>query len=145
MTTSRSGAATIHVRHSTPHQQARQGYLATASTLGHMASNPPPPPPPPPVSGDREKSDDKSGTQRETPGWSRYILWILIGTLLTVMLVNYFTGGESREQVTYSNFLERVAAGRSDRSQIQQQRRRHHLHQRTRRVRDHWPHTATRR
>ncbi len=76
-----------------------------------MASSPPPPPPPPPVSGDREKSDDKSGTQRETPGWSRYILWILIGTLLTVMLVNYFTGGESREQVTYSNFLERVAEG----------------------------------
>ena len=76
-----------------------------------MASNPPPPPPPPPVSGDREKSDDKSGTQRETPGWSRYILWIVIGTLLTVMLVNYFTGGESREQVTYSNFLERVAQG----------------------------------
>ena len=33
MTTSRSGAATIHVRHRTPYQQARQGYLAAASTL----------------------------------------------------------------------------------------------------------------
>ncbi|MDE0701982.1 MAG: ATP-dependent zinc metalloprotease FtsH [Acidimicrobiaceae bacterium] len=76
-----------------------------------MASNPPPPPPPPPMSGDREKPDDKSGTRRESPGWSRYILWIIIGTLLTVMLFNYFTGGDSREQVTYSNFLERVADG----------------------------------
>ena len=38
-------------------------------------------------------------------------MWIAVGTLLTVMLVNYLTGGESREQVTYSNFLERVGQG----------------------------------
>ncbi len=77
-----------------------------------MASNQqPPPPPPPPLSDDREKPEGKSGARRDSPSWSRYILWTAIGTLLTVMLVNYLTGGDSREQVTYSNFLERVGQG----------------------------------
>ena len=64
-----------------------------------MASNPPPPPPPPPTpkSGDRGKPEDKGAPQRKSPSWSRYILWIAVGALLTVMLVNYLTGGESRE------------------------------------------------
>ena len=78
-----------------------------------MASNPPPPPPPPPPpqSGDREKPEDKGATRRDRPGWTRYILWIAVGALLTVMLVNYLTGGDSREEVTYSNFLASVDQG----------------------------------
>lgn len=63
------------------------------------------------MSDDREKLDEKGGGRRDTPSWTRYLLWIVIGTLLSVMLVNYFTGGNSREQVTYSNFLEQVAQG----------------------------------
>lgn len=79
-----------------------------------MASNPPPPPPPPiptPRSDDRETPEEKSANRREAPSWSRYILWIAVGTVLTVIVVNYLTGGESREQLTYSNFLERVGQG----------------------------------
>jgi cell division protease FtsH len=72
-----------------------------------MASNPPPPPPPPP------RDDDKPGRalRQDGNGWSRYAVWILIGSVLAIFLVTALLPSESREAVDYSDFLERVNRG----------------------------------
>ncbi len=71
-----------------------------------MASNPPPPPPPPPPQSDGDGSD--GAKSRTSTGWSRYAVWILLGSVLAVFLVTSLAGDDSREDVVYSDFLERV-------------------------------------
>ena len=73
-----------------------------------MAPNPPPPPPPP-----RPRDEDKpSGSSRpEARGWSRYAIWILLGSVLAIFIITAVIPSEGREKVDYSDFLERVAAG----------------------------------
>jgi cell division protease FtsH len=72
-----------------------------------MASKPPPPPPPPPRDG------DKAGPslRKESSGWSRYAVWILLGSVLAIVLVTALLPSDSRESVDYSDFLERVTDG----------------------------------
>lgn len=71
-----------------------------------MASNPPPPPPPPP-----RNSDRPGGSARPDSGWSRYAVWILLGSVLAILAVTAFLPGDSRESVDYSFFLEQVSRG----------------------------------
>ncbi|MEQ8840617.1 MAG: ATP-dependent zinc metalloprotease FtsH [Acidimicrobiales bacterium] len=69
-----------------------------------MASNPPPPPPPPP-----RGSDKPGGLPRpENTGWSRYAVWILLGSVLAILAVTALLPGDDRESVDYSFFLEQV-------------------------------------
>jgi cell division protease FtsH len=72
-----------------------------------MASKPPPPPPPPPRDG------DKAGPslRKESSGWSRYAVWILLGSVLAIVLVTALLPSDSRESVDYSDFLDRVTDG----------------------------------
>jgi len=71
-----------------------------------MASNPPPPPPPPPP---QKGGDTPAGPKSSAAtGWSRYAVWILLGSVLAVFLVTSFAGDDSRDDVVYSDFLERV-------------------------------------
>ncbi len=74
-----------------------------------MASNPPPPPPPPPPHKDGE---GPAGQNRPAAvGWSRYAVWILLGSVLAVFLVTSLVPGDTREQIGYSDFLGRVTDG----------------------------------
>ena len=68
-----------------------------------MASTPPPPPPPPP-----RDNDKPGGGRADTTGWSRYAVWILLGSVLAIFLVTALLPNDSRESVDYSDFLERV-------------------------------------
>ena len=69
-----------------------------------MAPNPPPPPPPPPRDGQKPSSP----LRPEATGWSRYAVWILLGSVLAIFLVTALLPGDDRESVDYSDFLERV-------------------------------------
>jgi cell division protease FtsH len=69
-----------------------------------MASNPPPPPPPPP----RDRDRSGRGARPESTGWSRYAVWILLGSVLAILAVSAFLPGDERESVDYSFFLEQV-------------------------------------
>ncbi len=69
-----------------------------------MASNPPPPPPPPP----RDRDRSGRGSRPESTGWSRYAVWILLGSVLAILAVSAFLPGDDRESVDYSFFLEQV-------------------------------------
>ena len=72
-----------------------------------MASIPPPPPPPPPRNGEKP-----SGPSRpESPSWSRYAIWILLGVILAVFLVTTLLPNDSRESVDYTDFLRKVGRG----------------------------------
>ncbi len=71
-----------------------------------MASNPPPPPPPPPPQ--RDGNGPSGAKPPPNAGWSRYAVWILLGAVLAVFMVSALVPGETREQVAYSDFIERV-------------------------------------
>ncbi|MFQ5558143.1 MAG: ATP-dependent zinc metalloprotease FtsH [Acidimicrobiales bacterium] len=51
-----------------------------------MAERPPPPPPPPPP----RRGDKRSplGSRPESPGWSRFMIWILLGAVVAVFIVS---------------------------------------------------------
>ena len=73
-----------------------------------------PPPPPPPLRGDRNKTETnmpKPKRSGKRPSWSRYVLWAIISAVLAVLVVQFFAGNTTREQVTYSNFLAQVEDG----------------------------------
>ncbi len=70
-----------------------------------MASNPPPPPPPPPPP---ESDGDGSAKGQPATGWSRYAVWILLGSVLAIFLVTSLSGDDAGEEIVYSDFLERV-------------------------------------
>jgi cell division protease FtsH len=72
-----------------------------------MASNPPPPPPPPP----RNSEKPRGLAKPENTGRSRYVIWILLGSLLAVLLVSSLLPGDDRENVDYADFLARVDRG----------------------------------
>jgi len=72
-----------------------------------MAPNPPPPPPPPPRDGDKP-----GGMSRPEPtGWSRYAIWILLGSVLAIFAVTTLLPNDDRESVDYSAFLDSVNRG----------------------------------
>ena len=72
-----------------------------------MASNPPPPPPPPP----RNREKPGGGPRPDNSGWSRYAVWILLGSVLAILAVSVLLPGDDRETVDYSDFLEQVRDG----------------------------------
>ena len=72
-----------------------------------MASNPPPPPPPPP----RNSEKSGGGSRSDAGGWSRYAVWILLGSVLAILAVSLLLPGDDRESVDYSFFLEQVNRG----------------------------------
>ncbi|MEM9521646.1 MAG: ATP-dependent zinc metalloprotease FtsH [Actinomycetota bacterium] len=73
-----------------------------------MASNPPPPPPPPPV---RDDDRTPSGARPPAQGISRYAVWIALGTLIVILGATVFFPNEQREEVDYTDFLQRVSEG----------------------------------
>jgi len=47
----------------------------------------------------------------ESSGWSRYAVWILLGSVLAILAVSAFLPSDDRESVDYSAFLEQVNRG----------------------------------
>ncbi|MDJ0770507.1 MAG: ATP-dependent zinc metalloprotease FtsH [Ilumatobacter sp.] len=87
-----------------------------------MDKLPPPPPPPPPGRGrsggqqpnrDRRPSFDGGGDgdQASAPNWRRWLPWIAIGIFLAIFLVPSLLSGDSGDEISYSEFIERVNAG----------------------------------
>ena len=72
-----------------------------------MASNPPPPPPPPPARDD----DRSSGSRPPAQGFSRFAVWIALGSLIVILGATVFFPSESRESVDYTDFIQRVEEG----------------------------------
>ena len=73
-----------------------------------MAQTPPPPPPPPPR--DRDNRSPGSG-QGDASVWSRYAVWMLVGAVITVFLVATLLPGDSRTEISYPDFLDKVEDG----------------------------------
>ena len=72
-----------------------------------MASNPPPPPPPPPA-----RDDDRPGGSRpQAQGFSRYAVWIALGSLMVILAATVLFPSSNRESVDYADFIERVEEG----------------------------------
>ncbi|MDW3216462.1 MAG: ATP-dependent zinc metalloprotease FtsH [Ilumatobacteraceae bacterium] len=90
-----------------------------------MDKLPPPPPPPPPgrgrSSGPRPERDRKpslpgsgggSGDGSPTPNsWRRWLPWVAIGVFLAIFLVPSLLSGDEGEEVSFSDFIDNVAAG----------------------------------
>ncbi|MDA2959908.1 MAG: ATP-dependent zinc metalloprotease FtsH [Actinomycetota bacterium] len=94
-----------------------------------MENLPPPPPPPPPGRGrsDGHRADERSGGRRpeqrqkrastpngaenETPQWRRWAPWVAAGVFLAAVVLPSLTSGDDGTQISYSEFIDRVAAG----------------------------------
>ncbi len=90
-----------------------------------MDKLPPPPPPPPPgrgrSSGSRPERDRKpnfpgsgggNGDGTPTPNsWRRWLPWVAIGVFLAIFLVPSLLSGDEGEDVSFSDFMDNVAAG----------------------------------
>jgi cell division protease FtsH len=86
-----------------------------------MDKLPPPPPPPPPGRGrgqaptpNRRKNDaDPEGAGKTgRTGWPRWVIWVLAGLLLATVLVPSLLPDQSGEQLSYTEFMAEVEAGR---------------------------------
>ncbi|MFZ8969014.1 MAG: ATP-dependent zinc metalloprotease FtsH, partial [Ilumatobacteraceae bacterium] len=95
----------------------------------HLENLPPPPPPPPPGRGraDGHRADERSGGRRpeqrqkrastpngaenETPQWRRWAPWVAAGVFLAAVVLPSLTSGDDGTQISYSEFIDRVAAG----------------------------------
>jgi len=81
-----------------------------------MSQLPPPPPPPPPSGrgqGDKGPVQPPRGRGPARPGqgWPRWTVWILLAVLAGVLLVPSLLSSSDGEDITYSQFIERVRAG----------------------------------
>ncbi len=71
--------------------------------MSSQGSNPPPQPPP----GRNPKLPGRSES-----GWPRWSLWVVFGILVTLLLLAMFNNGPAPEEVSYTQFIEDVEAGR---------------------------------
>jgi len=88
-----------------------------------MENLPPPPPPPPPGRGrpDGNRSGGRRSEPRpprnsptgdnETPQWRRWAPWVAAGVFLAAVVVPSLTSGNDGTEISYSEFIDRVAAG----------------------------------
>ena len=88
-----------------------------------MENLPPPPPPPPPGRGrpDGNRSDGRRSEPRpprnsptgdnDTPQWRRWAPWVAAGIFLAAVVVPSLTSGNDGTEISYSEFIDRVAAG----------------------------------
>jgi len=88
-----------------------------------MENLPPPPPPPPPGRGrpDGNRPGGRRSEPRpprnsptgdnETPQWRRWAPWVAAGVFLAAVVVPSLTSGNDGTEISYSEFIARVAAG----------------------------------
>jgi len=88
-----------------------------------MENLPPPPPPPPPGRGrpDGNRPGGRRSEPRpprnsptgdnETPQWRRWAPWVAAGVFLAAVVVPSLTSGNDGTEISYSEFIDRVAAG----------------------------------
>src|SRR5688500_8679194 len=82
-----------------------------------MSQLPPPPPPPPPSGrgpGDKGPVPPPRGRGPARPGqgWPRWTIWVLLGVLAAVLLLPSLLSRSDAEEITYSQFMERVREGK---------------------------------
>jgi cell division protease FtsH len=90
-----------------------------------MSNLPPPPPPPPPgrgpagggpprnpfERGDRRPNQQQNGDQPRRPGFPRWALYVLAGVLAIGLLVPSMWPRDEGDDITYSEFIQRVQSG----------------------------------
>ncbi len=93
-----------------------------------MDNLPPPPPPPPPGRGrqaGQQPGKDRrpklpEGEARPTPPWvRRWMPWIAIGIFLSIFLIPSLLSGDQGDEITYSEFIALVDAGKVDSIKIE--------------------------
>ena len=93
-------------------------------------SNLPPPPPPPPPGGGRGRgekrpdgprgvgSDNNEGGGRGPGGLPRWSIWVLVAVMAGALLLPNLWPRESGEELTYTEFIEQVNAGKVESIEI---------------------------
>jgi cell division protease FtsH len=71
--------------------------------MGQQGPTPPPPPP-------HGRNPKPAG--RQDGGWPRWSAWIVVGILVTLFAASFLAAGDDGNQVSYTEFIEQVEAGR---------------------------------
>ncbi len=100
-----------------------------------------PPSPAPPERGGPEHGGPEDGPRPTGPHWTRWLAWVALLVILGTLILPGLFSDDTTEPITYSEFLDQVAAGAVVTVEINTTQRRHHRGTRRRRhVPHHRPH-----